>query len=150
MKKGVADTNKQLFWTIFALPIATFLILIMIFSIPSLIDSRTKISDRVEDNLIHDKIKSSPDCLGYLEHMTVRTRHIDLNKFTQENLNKCLIDYELKRPFSLRLIYKDTQKTLLSPNFHQTNKQIQYDRPVIVINNEERHNGFLEIKMFYD
>ncbi|MFP4567913.1 MAG: hypothetical protein ACLFN8_03130 [Candidatus Woesearchaeota archaeon] len=149
MKKAMADTNKQLYWTIFLIPIIAIFGFLIFYSVPEIILIKTQLNNRLEDNALQDMLLSNPTCFAY-DYDDIKTGHIDLKKFQTQTLHDCLEDYDQKRPFSISLHYDgQEQKEITSRDFQITRRTITYDRPVIIINNTRKNNGMLKINVMY-
>ena len=151
MKKGMADTNKQLYWTLILLPFIIIYVTLILFGVPEIITIKTQLTERLQDNLLQDKLLSSLDCFAYEENENIKTGQIKLSKFTKENMDSCLQDYPIKRGFALVLVYDgQDQKEIISDMYQPAAKlSMSYERPIIIIDGNQRHNGILEMKVSY-
>lgn len=69
------------------------------------VSSGTNIPEGLEDELVlAARFYNSEDCFAYVDDVgRVHPKVIDVNKFTQENMNKCFPQGEVKYAFSLSL-----------------------------------------------
>ena len=146
----MADSNKQLYWTLFLLPIITIFAFVIMYAAPEITSAKTQQNQRLEDNLLQDKILSSPDCFAYDDKGVIRTGYIDINKYQTARMHECLEHFEQKRSFSVDLkIRGQTQGEIMSKELIQGRRTITYKRPVIIVNNTQKQNAVLEMKVFY-
>ena len=150
MKKGMADTNKQLYWTIFLVPLVSLFAFLILYVVPESIDIKSSVSDRVQDILLQDKILSSKECLGYEENGNVKTGFIDKKKFNQQTINTCLRHYEIKRGVAFILIIQGEEKEEILYEFNPDRRIVTYKKPIILVDNDKKQNGMLEIRVPYN
>jgi hypothetical protein len=146
----MADSNKQLYWTLFLLPIISIFAFVIMYAAPEISSVKTQQNQRLEDNLLQDKLLSSPDCFAYSDNGIIKTGYIDINKYKIERIHDCLKDFEQKRSFSIDLkIRGQSQGEIISKELIQGRGTITYKRPVIIVNNTQQKNAVFEMKVFY-
>ncbi len=145
----MADTNKQLYWTLFLIPIIGIYAFLLTYAVPEISAIKTQQNDRLQDNLMQDVLLNSPDCLAYTKNTDIKTGYIDLNKYKETRIHECLENLDTKREFTLTLKFKDQELELLSKDFNLGRITAKYMRPVIVVDETEQHNAVLEITMMY-
>ena len=153
MKKGFADTNKQLFWTFFVLSFIVLIIGVLLFIVPRLLDVRTGVHPNLQDYMLKERLLSSHTCLAYKDDSgNVYANYIDLVNFNDDRLN-CLQE---KRGQAVMLIlhYQKDNLSILeikSEQFavvHGSATKLIYFEPVIVVDEEDFFGAFLELHIY--
>ena len=84
-------TRKQLYWGIAAFMVVVATLILVFVLLPQYQNSLVKVPDQLRAELISLRFVNTPECFTYQDETTGRifAGVIDLQKFTQQQMNKC-------------------------------------------------------------
>lgn len=84
-------TRKQIYWGIAAFMVVVATLILVFVLLPQYQNSLVKVPDQLRAELISLRFVNAPECFTYQDQATGRVFAgvIDLQKFTQEQMNKC-------------------------------------------------------------
>jgi len=120
-KKSQTDISarKIIFYIIFGV-LSSIVFLLIVFLVPASNSEISIIPDGLESYVLSQRFINSPECFAPIDEDSrrVRTSTIDVNKFTEQSINKC---YDTKdsnvKGYRLTLKYDDKEKTITTKNW---------------------------------
>ena len=154
-KKGaLSDADKLLFWVIFVIPACGLMIMLVFIAMPQLIEAQTTVSPSLQRHIAISTVLGSPLCFAYEEQITNRVYngYVDLEKFTQKNLNDCMrLETRTDQGFFVAA-YSEGEflKEIETRNVlnRVSARSIEITRPVIIVDGDTKSNGYLRF-IFY-
>lgn len=139
-KKGqFSAARKAVFWTVI-LVIITMIVLFFFFIIANYKNRLTEVPAELQAELIALRFANIPECFAYETSGKVLHNVVDLDKFTNERMNKCYSTVEIGsfKTFNFKLRLLESGEEII------TDKYYHNDRPDFTINKEvllKKSNG---------
>ena len=154
-KKGaLSETDKILFWVLFVIPACGLIVSLIFIAMPKLIDAQTSMSQELKQQIYISTITGSPLCFAHEDKTINRVYngHIDLEKVTEQNLQNCL---KIERITELGFFVSVHKDGALIKEIETANvlrrigaRSIIIEQPVIIIEENQKHNGFLRFTFY--
>lgn len=154
IKKCVFDRKAQIagrkiiFYIVFAI-VAALTFLLIVYLVSSDKSSIAIIYPGLEDYILMQRFLLSPECFAYQDEDSGRTYSwtIDLEKFNQNNLNRCYAAENTKsKAFRLTLSYGTFKSTLITKNWEGFIKKAE-SKKVYVYDKGQVRQGELFIEV---
>ncbi len=131
-KKGqFSYARKAIFWTVI-LVVITMIILFFAFMVANYKNSLADVPPKLRAELISLRFTNIPECFAFQESGKTMPNVIDLEKFNEEQMNKCYrtAGSEGIKTINFRLTLVESGEEII------TDKYFHHDKPGFIINKE--------------
>ena len=150
-KKAMYAIDTAPFYAVFSIVVSgLFIFFVMILTSHS--SDNVSIPENLEEFVLYQRFLRSPDCFVY-EDLSGRSHQllIDLNKFTEDNLNTCYESGNNKNipAFKLTLSFLEKTKTIKTSNWDAKGiiKKKEPAKNIIVVNKNKKYPGKIIIEI---
>lgn len=138
-------------WILFGIGLG-FLVVFVAFIVLEIGSEQIKIKENLESFSLMQRLLESPDCFIYDIDDIVLNNVIDVNKFTEERLDKCYFINNYKLPaFRLMLSSESAKlnKIIKTKNWdsNRDSEETKNPRSILVYSGNKLHNGELTLEI---
>ena len=123
-KKGLSESDKQLYWTLIVLPFLVVIGAVVFYIVYSLVGVTDGIFPGLEEKIYETRLLYSPNCFAYQDEESGRvyTSTIDLDKATEEVFRGCVPLTTAREPaLRVEINYHDENEDMKTVSFSSEN-----------------------------